>query len=179
MIKAHEHLKKMNVQSGHLMKIERFLENVLNCTDLQGCLWDIKRRVLYFERLRHIMRIAPTEKAEGLNDDGEDADMSLMESELKDFSAREDLKKAAVMDSCVRKMLAQIEKYKDKLFSKGVEVTDAQGKKVHIYCERTNNCLEREFRDEKRGHRKRTGNKSMSQILRTMIAETPYVGCRF
>jgi hypothetical protein len=35
--------------------------------------------------------------------------------------------------------------------------------------------MERLFRDEKRGIRKRTGCKSMSKVLKTMIAETPYV----
>lgn len=121
------------------------------------------------------MRIAPLEGEDGLNDDGEDADMSLMEKELKDFTERKDIKKAAETDRCVRKMLTQIEKYKDRLFTNGIEVIDAQGNKVFIYCERTNNIAERAFRDEKRGHRKRTGNKSMSQILKTMLAETPYV----
>ena len=101
--------------------------------------------------------------------------MPVMETELKEFSEREDLKKAAEMDRCVGKMLAQIEKYKDRLFTEGVEVTDAQGNKVLMHCERTNNIIERAFSDEKRGHRKRTGNKSMSQILKTMLAETPYV----
>ena len=72
-------------------------------------------------------------------------------------------------------MLTQIKKYKDRLFTDGVEVTDLNGNKVLIHCERTNNIAERAFRDEKRGHRKRTGNKSMNKILKTMLAETPYV----
>lgn len=175
MIQAHEHLQGLNIQGGYVMKIKEFLKEVLSCADLQGCLQNLKRRILYFERLRHIMRIAPPEGTNGLNDDGEDADMFAMETELKDFCEREDLKKMAETDRCVRKMLAQIEKYKDRLFTKGVEVTDAQGKKVMLHCERTNNLIERAFRDEKRGHRKRTGNKSMSYILKSMLAETPYV----
>lgn len=176
MIHAHEHLKGLNIQEGgHLLKILEFLKKVLSCRDLQECVRDLKRRILYFERLRDIMRIAPADGEDGLNDDGEDADMSVMEKELNDFTAREDVKKAAETDRCVRKVLAQIEKYKDRLFTDGVEVTDAKGNKVLIHCERTNNIAERAFRDEKRGHRKRTGNKSMSQILKTMLAETPYV----
>ena len=176
MIQVHEHLQKLNMQEGgRLKKIQEFLQGVLNCRDLQDCLCDLKRRILYFERLRDIMKIAPSEGADGLNDDGEDGDMSVMEKELKDFTEREDIKKAAETDRCVRKMLTQIKKYKDRLFTDGIEVIDASGNKVLIHCERTNNIAERAFRDEKRGHRKRTGNKSMSQILKTMLAETPYV----
>lgn len=175
-IQAHEHLQKLNIrESGHLKKIQAFLEGLLSCRDLQDCLCDLKRRILYFERLRDIMRIAPSEGVDGLNDDGENADMSVMKKELNDFTEREDIKKAAETDRCVRKMLTQIKKYKDRLFTDGIEVIDAMGNKVLIHCERTNNIAERTFRDEKRGHRKRTGNKSMSQILKTMIAETPYV----
>ena len=72
-------------------------------------------------------------------------------------------------------MLSQIAKYKDRLFTDGVEVIDANGKKQRIQPERTNNLLERFFRGEKRGIRKRTGCKSMSKAFKTMLAETPYV----
>ncbi len=175
MIKVHEHLQKLNIQGGHLLKIKLFLEEVLSSTDLQECLQSLKRRIQYFDYLREIMRIAPLDGADGLNDDGKDADMSIMKKELIAFTAREDIKRASETDRCVRKMLKQIEKYKDKLFTAGIEVTDANGVKIHIFPERTNNLLERTFRDEKRGHRKRTGNKSMNKILKTMLAETPYV----
>jgi ribosome-associated translation inhibitor RaiA len=175
MIKAYEHLKKLNIQSGHLMRIKQFLEGILSSEDLQECLRDLKRRMQYFDHLREIMRIAQLHGVEGLNDDGKDADMPLMKKELTAFAAREDIKKAAQTDRCVRKMLKQIDKYKDRLFTTGVEVTDANGVKIRIFPERTNNLLERTFRDEKRGHRKRTGYKSMSKILKTMLAETPYV----
>jgi hypothetical protein len=175
MIKVHEHLQGLNIQSGHLMRIKQFLEEVLSSEDLQKCLQDLKRRIHYFDDLRQIMRIAQLHGTEGLNDDGKDADMPLMKKKLVDFAAREDIKKVGEADRCVQKMLKQIEKYKDKLFTTGIEVTDANGVKIRIFPERTNNLLERTFRDEKRGHRKRTGNKSMSKILKTMLAETPYV----
>jgi hypothetical protein len=176
MIRVHEHLQRLNIQEeGHLKKIQEFLHGVLSCRDLQDCFRDLNRRILYFESLRAIMRIAPSEGTDGLNDDGEDADMPVMEKELNDFTEREDIKRAAETDRCVRKMLTQIKKYKDRLFTDGIEVTDVNGNKVLIHCERTNNIAERAFRDEKRGHRKRTGNKSMNKILKTMLAETPYV----
>jgi hypothetical protein len=175
MTKASEYLQQLKVQNRHLIKLKEYLGEVLSCQDFQECVQGLKRRAQYFERLREIMRIAPPDGVDGLNDDGKDADMSVMKKELNDFVAREDIKKASETDGFVRKMLKQIEKYKDRLFTEGVEVTNANGDKVRIYAERTNNLIERTFRDEKRGHRKRTGCKSMSQIIKTMLAETPYV----
>lgn len=47
--------------------------------------------------------------------------------------------------------------------------------KILIQPQRTNNMMERFFRDYKRGQRKKTGNHSMNQTLRTMLANTPIV----
>jgi len=111
----------------------------------------------------------------GLNDDGKGADMPTMKKELGKFVALKEIQKAGQVDIGYKKMLAQIAKYKDRLFTDGIVVTDATGKKLHMQPERTNNLLERFFRNEKRSHRKRTGYKSMSRVLKTMLAETPYV----
>jgi len=101
--------------------------------------------------------------------------MPSMKKEFEKFIELEEIKKAAAMDLGYKKMLIQLVTYKDKLFTSGVEVVDKHRKKNHMQPERTNNCLERLFRDEKRGVRKRTGCKSMSKVFKTMIAETPYV----
>jgi hypothetical protein len=46
---------------------------------------------------------------------------------------------------------------------------------VTIYPQRTNNILERFFRDMRRSHRRKTGNNSMRRALQAMIADTPLV----
>ena len=71
-------------------------------------------------------------------------------------------------------MIAQIDKYWDKLFADPILVDTPNGK-VTIYPQRTNNIMERFFRDFKRGDRKRTGNMSISRTLQAMLAETPLV----
>ena len=100
---------------------------------------------------------------------------ALLKAEFEKFIDRKEIKNAAIQDSGYKKMLTQLVTYKDQLFTNGVKVVDKQGNKCHIQPERTNNCIERLFRDEKRGIRKRTGCKSISKVLKTMLAETPYV----
>ena len=45
--------------------------------------------------------------------------------------------------------------------------------KVIIQPQRTNNLLERFFRDFKRSHRRKSGTQSMNKNLRAMLADTP------
>jgi hypothetical protein len=73
-----------------------------------------------------------------------------------------------------RKMAEQIDKYAGKLFADPIEVDTPTGN-VTIYPQRTNNILEQFFRDLRRGQRRKTGNNSMSRMLRTMLADTPLV----
>ena len=69
-------------------------------------------------------------------------------------------------------MIAQIDKYWDKLFADPILVDTPNGK-VTIYPQRTNNIMERFFRDFKRGDRKKTGNLSINRTLQAMLADTP------
>ena len=71
-------------------------------------------------------------------------------------------------------MIAQLDKYWEKLFADPITVQTATGP-IQIQPQRTNNLLEQFFRDLKRGNRRKTGNKSCGRMLRTMLAETPLV----
>lgn len=176
MEEAYKHLQKLTLKpSDRLIRIRNFLEEVLSDADLQQCVKSLKKKAAHFDRLREIMRIAPEEGKDGLNDDGGEVNMPKMKKELEVFAQLEELKQAALVDIGYKKLLKQIEKYKERLFTSGIEVVNAQGVKQHIQPERTNNLCEQFFRGEKRGVRKRTGCKSMSRIFKTMIAETPYV----
>ena len=71
-------------------------------------------------------------------------------------------------------MIAQIDKYWEKLFADPITVETAAGP-ILVQPQRTNNILEQFFRSLKRAHRRRTGNASSSRMLRTILAETPLV----
>ncbi len=175
MTEAYEYLKTLNLKpEDRLSRIKDYLEKVLTI-DFLNLVVKLEKKAWYFDRLRAIMRLAPPDGKNGLNDDGEDVDMPSMKNEFKKFIDLEEIKTAASTDIGYKKMLSQIVTYKDRLFTSGVEVVDKHGNKNHVQPERTNNCMERLFRDEKRGIRKRTGYKSMCKVLKTMLAETPYV----
>jgi hypothetical protein len=175
MKEAYDYLKDLTLKpKDRLSKIKDYLEEVLS-TDFLSLIEKLGKKACHFDRLRAIMRLAPLDGKDGLNDDGVEVDMPSMKAEFEKFIDMEEIKNAAMMDSGYKKMLSQLVTYKDQLFTNGVEVVDKRGNKSHIQPERTNNCMERLFRDEKRGIRKRTGCKSMSQVLKTMLAETPYV----
>ena len=72
------------------------------------------------------------------------------------------------------KMRSQIDSYWDKLFADPIEVDTPEGT-VTFQPQRTNNILERFFRDIKRSHRRKSGTSSMSKKLKAMLADTPLV----
>ena len=72
------------------------------------------------------------------------------------------------------KMIKQVDMYWDKLFADPIEVNTSQGQ-VTFQPQRTNNLLERFFRDIKRSHRRKSGTQSMNKKLRVMLADTPLV----
>jgi len=77
-------------------------------------------------------------------------------------------------DSLTIKMLARIDKYNEKLFADPIDVDTPAGK-ITISRQRTNNILERLFRFQRRGYRRRSGNNSMQRCLQAMLADTPLV----
>ena len=71
-------------------------------------------------------------------------------------------------------MVDQIDKYRDKLFADPITVQTPNGQ-LHIQPQRTNNLMERFFRDLRRGARRKCGHNSISRFLQSMIADTPLV----
>jgi len=71
-------------------------------------------------------------------------------------------------------MIDQIDKYWNKLFADPITVNSPNGR-LDIQPQRTNNILERFFRDLKRSHRKRSGTISLNKTLRHILADTPLV----
>ena len=69
-------------------------------------------------------------------------------------------------------LVEQLDKYQDKLFADPITVPTAHGTLL-IQPQRTNNLMERFFRDWRRGARRRTGHNSIGRFLQTMIADTP------
>jgi hypothetical protein len=103
-----------------------------------------------------------------------DTDIRTIEAGVRTFRRRlaDDPKRATV--KAYQKMLKQIAKYWEKLFADPIQVDTPEGK-VIIQPQRTNNIMERFFRDFKTGCRRKSGHNGMNRTFQAMLADTPLV----
>jgi hypothetical protein len=156
------------------VKIERDLQKIIKDKVLWNAVEELDKRILIFERLRKAMCIANPSGRRGLNDQGNETNIKSIEYRVKRFHAWLTTRKDYSQNHDAQKMITQIDKYWEKLFADPITVQTASGP-IQIQPQRTNNILEQFFRNLKRSNRRKTGNKSSSRMLRTMLAETPLV----
>ncbi len=133
---------------------------------------NLETKAEVFDKLRKAMRIALPEGKNGINDNGDSTDMKSIEEKVTAF------KKWLISNKHRKKtyadMISQIDKYWKKLFADPIPVVTPEGI-VAIQPQRTNNILERFFREEKRRGRKKTGMASLNKMLKMALADTPLV----
>ncbi len=149
------------------------ISKVLSDPALASTVQRMQDKVRIFDLLREAMRIAQPDSCNGLNDGG-DSEIATIKERVTRFRRSEEINELAATNIAYRKMLKQIDKYWDKLFADPIQVLTPTGT-VTIQPQRTNNILEQFFRDLKRDNRKRSGNHSLTQTLKTMLAQTPLV----
>lgn len=169
-----QHLPNDRNEKKPLFKLARVVSEVAKDSELHHAVKELRWRSETFDRLRKAMRIAPPDGGSGLNDDGTPGAMSSIQQGVELFRRRLDEDPELAADPRSRKMAEQIDKYAEKLFADPIEV-DTPTDRLTIYPQRTNNILEQFFRDLRRGQRRKTGNNSMSRMLRTMLTDTPLV----
>jgi len=167
-------LRKDRRDNKPYVKIIRDLCTTMNDAVLAKAATEMRARIAVFDRFRKAMRIALPDGHAGLNDDGEQTDIHTIESRVKKFHQWLSHEKTLSKKDDYKSMIAQIEKYWDKLFADPIIVDTPHGQ-VTIQPQRTNNVLERFFRDMKRGYRRRRGTNSLSKTLKTMLVDTPLV----
>lgn len=171
MKKTYDSLRWYSWDFQELSELKCLLGCVLEDPNLKQQMAAMEKKAADFDELRSIMKIAPIYGVKGLNDDGEECDMTLMEAQLKVFIESDTIKNNS--DKSYKKMINQILKYWKMLFAKPVEARLPNGEIVHVYPGRTSNCLERLFREFQRLEYKRTGMSTLGRTARAMIAETP------
>lgn len=144
----------------------------IECTEAFQILTE-KEKV--FDKLRQALAIALPTTTDGLNDTGEDIEITTIENRVKDFKQWILLQKCYLENNDYKKMVGQIEKYWDKLFSDPIIIYSSKGMPSSLQPQRTNNILEQFFRGIKRAHRRTTGNNSMCKKLQSMFADTPLI----
>jgi hypothetical protein len=175
---AHPGIVNMKNRLRHndiLSRSANALSKIVNDQTLQKTVLKMQKKVRVFDQLREAMRVALPESKKGLNDDGEkDFDMQTIEKRVTQLRESDELNQLISTDISYKKMVKQLDKYWKKLFADPIQVNTPAGI-ISIQPQRTNNILERFFRELKRGYRKRSGNRSLSKAIKAMIADTPLV----
>jgi hypothetical protein len=150
------------------------LRNFMHDGSVWTCVGRLDADSKVFETLRKALRIAPKTSHMGLNADGHSQDIGTIKAEVEQFKRTIVQAPGYAENGRHRKMIAQIDKYWQKLFADPIEVETPTGK-TWIQPQRTNNFAEQHFRDVKRGYRQKTGHGALGKTLRTMLANTPLV----
>jgi hypothetical protein len=151
------------------------LKRAINDRNLKTVVSRMEEKAEIFDELRDAMRIAASDGKKGLNDDGEDVNIKTIEEAVTIFRNSDKIKAAVEKNEYYKKMVKQIDKYWDKLFADPIMVTTANGEKIQVQPQRTNNILERFFRDVKRMYRSKAGTQSLNKVIKAMLADTPLV----
>ena len=120
----------------------------------------IESKIKVFDKLRKALRITVSENSPGLNDDGHDTCIKTIENGVKDFRSWLISDERFSKSNDYKKMIVQLDQYWEKLFADPITVQTSQGEAT-IQPQRTNNILERFFRDLKRGYRAKTKTNSI------------------
>ena len=146
------------------------LKKVISDKVLWQAITDIKSKRDVFDRFRDAMRITVDNQHRGLNDDGQVVDIKTIKEGVEAFRCWLSNDSCYSPDNDYGKMITQIDKY----WESPITIDTPYGK-VTFQPQRTNNILERFFREIKRDHRRKSGTSSMSKKLKAMLADTPLV----
>jgi hypothetical protein len=133
---------------------------------------DLKGEV--FDQLRVAMRIAQPGQTAGLNSGSHPVAIDSIKKAVEQFRKKVVARPDYSSSGHWQAMVEQIDKYGDKLFADPITVKTVNGP-LQIEPQRTNNIMERFFRDFRRGARRKCGHNSISRFLQSMIADTPLV----
>lgn len=166
------HLRGPIKDNKPFFQIYRTFKKTVEDKRLNDLAASLERKAEVFDTLRTAMRIALPESKNGINDNGDDADMKSIEEKVTAF--RRWLVSDDRRTSTYAKMLEQLDKYWGQLFADPLPVVTPEGV-LYIQPQRTNNILERFFRGEKRRGRKKSGMASLNKVLKAALADTPLV----
>jgi hypothetical protein len=156
----------------HHLKLD--LQDLIHDYPLKQTLHRLETHSQLFDQLRQALRLAPVTGPQGLNHDGEPIEMKTLQQEVRAFTDQVRARPDYSTTPALQKLLAQIERYDAKLFAAPLVVTTPQGVRT-LQPQRTNNLMERFFREFKRHCRRQTGCQALGRTLRTMLADTTLV----
>ena len=150
------------------------LQALVNDRPLGPTLNRLETHSQLFDQMRQALRIAPVTEHRGLNHDGESVEMNTLQREVQALTEQVRARPDYSTTPAFQKMIEQIDHYGSKLFAAPLVVSTPQGART-IQPQRTNNLMERFFRDFKRRCRHKTGCQALGRTLRTMLPDTTLV----
>jgi hypothetical protein len=168
------HLRGQWADNKPLLKLSCELKKLSADEGLPRMLAAIELKLEVFDRLRSAMRIAQVGGAAGLNSGSSPVAMGPIQKAVEQLRQEITSRSDYASTRHWKTMIDQIDKYKEKLFADPITVQSPNGALL-IQPQRTNNLMERFFRDWRCGARRRTGHNSISRFLQSMIADTPLV----
>lgn len=168
------HLRGQWADNKPLFKLSCELKGLCADAGLQRRLTAIELKIEVFDQLRRAMRMAEVGAGAGLNSGSRPLAMGPIQKAVARFHHQITSRADYASTPHWRTLIGQIDKYKDKLFADPILVSTPSGTR-RIQPQRTNNVMERFFRDFRRGARHRSGHNSISRLLQSMIADTPLV----
>lgn len=174
-----KHLMDTQVQSKIKHKrlirgVWQLLNDVINNKEVNKYVERLEEKIKVFDKLRKALRIALPEGKRGLNDDGEHVYIKTIEEKVKEFRKWITTEDCFSKNQDYQKMVKQIDKYWQKLFADPLSVTTPNGQLL-LQPQRTNNIMERFFRDLKRRSRKKSGTACLNKTLKAILADTPLI----
>jgi len=169
LIVGYEKIKQLYDAKGGkpFCQLIKILNRVTNDKDLKQTASFLEENETIFNELREALRITLKNNTQGLNDEGENCEIKTISDKVAKFVDKYNSSE----NKYHQKMIAQIEKYYEKLFADPIRVM-IDGKEVLIQPQRTNNVMEQFFRYLKRLLRKKGGNISVKRSLTAMLPGT-------
>lgn len=134
----------------------------------------LEEKIIVFDQLRTLMRIAQVDEKNGLNDEG-DSDVQTIESQVKAFRDSEIINQLVITHFSYKKFIKQLDKYWEKLFADPIKITSSSGEVKWVFPQRTNNLMEQLFRFTKKNARKKSGTKSVYKQIKSMHPQIPLI----
>ena len=168
------HLRGQWQDNVPLFKLAHALKPLAADAGLRRMIEVLEVKIQVFDQLRGAMRIAELGGSAGLNSGSAPLAMGSIRKAVQEFRRRITARGDYPSAGHWKAMIAQIDKYGAKLFADPITVPTPHGR-LRIQPQRTNNIMERFFRDFRRGERRKSGHNSLSKFLQSMIADTPLV----
>ncbi len=165
------HLRGLWADNKPLFRLSCELKKVCADEGLERRLATVEEKIQVFDQLRSAMRIAEVDGSAGLNSGSEPIELGPIKRAVEKFRQEITARSDYESNGAWQRMIAQIDKYREKLFADPLTVKTPRGSRL-IQPQRTNNIMERLFRDFRRGARHRTGTNSIGPFLQGMIADT-------